>query len=72
MVYSDLTHLLISLMPKIYVIKLVQKLKWRTLHKLMIIFSELQKQYCGRHMWARGFFSCTNGNVTDQMVADYI
>ncbi|MDR3135347.1 MAG: transposase [Deltaproteobacteria bacterium] len=26
----------------------------------------------GRHMWASGYFSCTSGNITDEMIAEYI
>ncbi len=32
----------------------------------------LQKQFWGRHMWARGYFCCSSGNVSDEMIAEYI
>jgi putative transposase len=38
----------------------------------MLIFPSLNKEYLGRPMWARGYFSCTSGNITVQMNADYI
>ncbi len=35
-------------------------------------FKELNKQYWGRHMWARGYFVASSGNVTDEIIAEYI
>jgi REP-associated tyrosine transposase len=32
----------------------------------------LRKQFWGRHLWARGYFCCCSGNVTDEVVAEYI
>jgi putative transposase len=32
----------------------------------------IQKQYWGRHLWARGYFVATSGNVTDEAIAEYI
>jgi putative transposase len=29
-------------------------------------------QLWGQHMWARGYFCCSTGNVTDEMIAEYI
>jgi len=31
-----------------------------------------QKARLGQHMWARGYFCCSTGNVTDEIIADYI
>ena len=35
-------------------------------------FPELRRQYWGRHIWARGYFCCSSGNVTDDMIRQYI
>jgi putative transposase len=35
-------------------------------------FVPLRKQFWGRHLWARGYFCCSSGNVTDQVIAEYI
>ncbi len=32
----------------------------------------MSRRYWGRHFWGRGFFSTTSGNVTDEMINDYI
>jgi putative transposase len=28
--------------------------------------------YWGRHLWARGYFVASSGNVTDEVIAEYI
>ena len=35
-------------------------------------FPELKKRYWGQHIWARGYFCASSGNVTDEMIKDYI
>jgi putative transposase len=35
-------------------------------------FSELGKKYWGQHMWARGYFAVSSGNVTTEMIKEYI
>jgi putative transposase len=35
-------------------------------------FDTLRQKKCGQHLWARGYFSCTSGNVTDEMIKSYI
>lgn len=41
-------------------------------HKLFMEFKLLQKQYGGRHLWARGYFVASSGNMTDEAIAAYI
>ncbi|MEO0852932.1 MAG: transposase, partial [Cyanobacteria bacterium J06648_11] len=36
--------------------------------RLLDEFGELKRQYWVRHLWARGYFAVTTGNVTDEMV----
>ena len=50
----------------------MQYLKGATSRKLPQEFPELGKRYWGQHLWARGFFAVSTGNVTDQMIQDYI
>jgi len=71
-VSSDHVHLLVSVPPSIAVSKLLQQLKGRSSRRLMDEYAELKRQYWGRHMWARGYFAVTTGNVTDEMVKQYI
>ena len=32
----------------------------------------LRKEFWGRHLWARGCFVASSGNVTDETIAEYI
>jgi len=50
----------------------MQYLKGATSRKLQQEFPELGKRYWGQHLWARGFFAVSTGNVTDQMIQEYI
>jgi len=35
-------------------------------------YKEINKQFWGRHLWARGYFVASSGNVTDEVIAEYI
>ena len=40
--------------------------------KLMQEFGELRRRFWGRHLWARGYFAASSGNVTDEIIKQYI
>lgn len=71
-VSSDHLHLLISVPPQVAVSVLMQRLKGRSSRRLQEEFGELKRQYWGRHMWARGYFAVSTGNVTDEIIRQYI
>ena len=52
--------------------KLIQKVKCKSFYKLQREFASQREQYWGQRMWARGYFACSTGNITDEMVQDYI
>ena len=58
--------------PQVSVSKLVQKVKGKTSYKMQQEFQSLRKMYWGQRMWARGYFACTTGNVSDEMIQGYI
>jgi len=35
-------------------------------------FPMLKKRYWGRHFWTRGYFCATVGQMTDEMVQEYL
>jgi putative transposase len=35
-------------------------------------YKELNKQFWGQHLWARGYFVANSGNVKDEVIAEYI
>ena len=44
----------------------------RSSHKLLSEFGILRKRYWGQHLWARGYWVASSGNVTDDVWAEYI
>jgi len=34
--------------------------------------SAFEEAVLGRHLWARGYFCCSSGNMTDEVIAKYI
>lgn len=71
-VSRDHVHVLLSLPPQLSVSKLMQYVKGKSSHTLQTEFKHLRQRYWGRHLWARGYFCVSVGNVTDEMIAEYI
>ena len=71
-VSKDHIHLLVSAPPHLSVSKLVQYIKGYTSRKLLMEYKELNKQFWGKHLWGRGYFAASSGNVTDEVIAEYI
>ena len=69
---KDHVHLFISVPPFLSVSKLVQSLKGKTSYKLLSEFKELGRAFWGRHIWGRGYFAASSGNVTDEVIMEYI
>lgn len=65
-------HMVVSIPPHLAVSKLMQYIKGRTGRKLLQEFEQLRKRYYGGHLWTRGFYSATSGNITDEMILDYV
>jgi putative transposase len=68
----DHVHLLVSVPPQVSVSELMQRIKGRSSRRMLEENEELKKQFWGRHLWARGYFAVTSGNVTDEVIARYI
>ena len=71
-VSPDHVHLLVSVPPNISISDLMQGIKGRSSRKMLEEFGELKRQYWGRHLWARGYFAVSTGNVTDEVIQQYI
>ena len=52
--------------------RVMQAIKGKTSHHLLRDFRTLRKEFWGRHLWARGYFAATSGNVTGEVIAQYI
>ena len=72
MVSTDPIHVFVSIPPHVAVSDFIKRAKGRSSRKLQQEFPELKKRYWGRHFWARGYFSATSGNVTDDVINEYI
>ena len=68
----DHVHMLIGIPPQISVSRAVQFLKGKSSHKLLSEFRKLKKRYWGQHLWARGYWVASSGNVTDEVWKEYI
>ena len=71
-VSKDHVHMFVSKPPRLSESKLVQRIKGKTSYKMMREFKTLQQQFWGRHLWARGYFVASSGNVTDEVILEYI
>ena len=71
-VRSDHVHLLLSIPPSMLVSQVAQYLKGRSSHLAQDEFPQLKKRYWGQHMWGRGYFCASVGNVTEDMIKAYI
>ena len=69
---SDHVHMFVSVPPKLAISDLVRKMKGRSSHKVQREFSELRRRYWGRRFWGRGYFSTTNGAITEDIVLQYL
>ena len=68
----DHVHVFVSVPPHISVSQLVQWLKGKTSRKMMMEYKSLSRMFWGRHIWARGYFVASSGNVTDEVIIQYI
>ena len=71
-VSKDHVHLFVSAPPNMAPSEIMRRIKGRSARKLFEEFPLLKKRYWGRHFWARGFFCVTAGNITDEMIKNYL
>lgn len=71
-VSSDHVHIFVSYRPNQDISKVVQWFKGISSRLLLSEFPNLKKQFWGRHFWARGYLAVSSGNITDEMVHQYI
>ena len=71
-VAKDHIHMFISYRPTQNVSKIMQWLKGISSRILLQEFVHLRKQFWGRHLWARGYLAVSSGNITDEMIQQYI
>ena len=68
----DHVHLLISVPPHAAISTIVQHIKGRSSRKLQQEFNHLKRRYWGQHLWSRGYFAVTVGELNASDVQEYI
>ena len=71
-VSKDHIHLHISYPPKLSISEIVKRLKGRSAKMLLVEYSELKKRYWGGHLWGIGYGAWSSGNITDEMIQQYL
>ena len=71
-VRPDHVHLLLSAPPHLAPSRIMQSIKGNTSHHMLQDHRKLRSEFWGRHMWGRGYFVCSSGNVTDEVISEYI
>jgi putative transposase len=63
----DHVHKRIATPPHLSVSRAVEYLKGKSSHKLLSEYAALRKRYWGQHLWDRGYWVASSGNVTDEV-----
>ena len=71
-VSADHVHMHIEYPPSLSLSNLIKSLKGRSSRLLQKDYPELKRRYWGKHLWAIGYGAWSTGNITDQMVEDYL
>lgn len=71
-VSRDHVHIFVSVPPHVSVSRLMQSIKGKSSRKMLSEFKPLSRAFWGRHIWARGYFAASSGNVTDEVIMQYI
>ena len=65
-------HILVSAPANMAPSEIMRRIKGRSSRKLFEEFPTLKKRYWGRHFWARGYFCATVGQMTEEMIQEYL
>ena len=71
-VSKDHVHIHIEYSPSLSISVLVKKIKGRSSRLLQLEFLELKNRYWGRHFWAIGYGVWSTGNITNEMIQEYL
>ena len=71
-VSKDHVHIQIEYPASLSVSDIVKRFKGRTSRMLQREYPELKNRYWGKHFWAIGYGAWSTGNLTDDMVQQYL
>ena len=69
---TDHVHMLVSVPPQHAISDVVRRVKGRSSRKIQQEFPAIRKRYWGCRFWARGYFCTTSGNITDDVILQYL
>ena len=52
--------------------EIMRRIKERSASKLLEEFAHIRKRFWGRHVWARGYFCATVGQMTEEILKKYL
>lgn len=68
----DHVHMYISVPPQLALSVVMQRIKGRSSRRVQMEFPALRTRFGERRFWARGYFSTTADNVTEDVVSPYL
>jgi putative transposase len=68
----DHIHILVSCPPSVSPADLMRRVKGRSARILMEEFGSLRKRYWGRHLWSRGYFCVSVGQMNEASIKEYL
>jgi putative transposase len=68
----DHVHMFIAVPPNLAISDVMRRIKGRSSRRIQQEFPTIRKRYWGCHFWARGYFSTTSGNITDDVILQYL
>jgi len=71
-VSKDHVHMHVEYPPSLSLSDLVKRLKGRSSRLLQKEHPALQKRYWGKHLWAVGYGAWSTGNITEEVVEEYL
>ena len=69
---TDHVHMFIAVPPQHAISDVMRRIKGRSSRRIQQEFPAIRKRYWGCHFWARGYFSTTSGNITDDVILQYL
>jgi putative transposase len=69
---KDHVHMHVEYPPSQSVSELMRRIKGRTARLLQQEYPDLQRKYWGKHFWAIGYGAWSTGNITEELVQEYL
>ena len=69
---ADHVHMFVEIPPHVSVSYFMQRAKGRSSRRIQQEFPDLRKRYWGQRFWARGYFCTTSGNITNDIILQYL